>query len=523
LAAVDASRSKVAHPAQVLDFSRLLGEMRSEFTVPARTGVQNQGSSRNATPEARVSPQESRTTSRQNQNSTADSSVTRPDAGNQSGSAPSQRGSTAANTHASHDSSTTGNRETASGPAPNTAEAAASSSSAAQPADTVQNSSSEPAAQDAQLAEAAAEAGAATVAQLANQPAAATTAAAQAGITAHPAQVTALTVNPPQHPALAQQTVSFAAVAAHTALPDGTIPAAQHTGLAATALQGDAPTQLATPFAHLAAAQAQPALAAANPAPHLATAEAPVNPATLAPLSGLNAMADALAAQAGAAPATDHTGSAAALSLQLQEFNAMVAAARATSGTSLGPVAGLAEASAVSLASQPFAAPMPVGMMPGQGVTPTGATSGITAPLNSPQWPTELGRQFISITQAAKGLGQVAELRLDPPELGPLRITINLNDNVAHAVFSSPHALVRQTVENALPQLQQMLEQAGISLGQANVNDQHQSGQPSQDGAGQAGTGGHPAGTTLAAEGADAGAGNQRRPANPDALVDTFA
>src|SRR5690606_15930838 len=118
LAAVDASRSKVAHPAQVLDFSRLLGEMRSEFTVPARTGVQNQGSSRNATPEARVSPQESRTTSRQNQNSTADSSVTRPDAGNQSGSAPSQRGSTAANTHASHDSSTTANRETASGPAP---------------------------------------------------------------------------------------------------------------------------------------------------------------------------------------------------------------------------------------------------------------------------------------------------------------------------------------------------------------------------------------------------------------------
>ena len=151
--------------------------------------------------------------------------------------------------------------------------------------------------------------------------------------------------------------------------------------------------------------------------------------------------------------------------------------------------------------------------------------AGIAAPLHSPQWPTEFGRQFINIAQATNGLGQTAELRLDPPDLGPLRITINLNDNVAHAVFSSPHASVRQTVENALPQLQQMLEQAGISLGQTNVNDQQQPGNPFQNESGNPAR--HANAGDNSADGGDAPltaeALRASRPANPNTLLDTFA
>jgi flagellar hook-length control protein FliK len=102
---------------------------------------------------------------------------------------------------------------------------------------------------------------------------------------------------------------------------------------------------------------------------------------------------------------------------------------------------------------------------------------GIATPLQSPQWGAEFGRQFVSLTQGAHNMPHTAELRLDPPELGPLRISINISDNVAHAVFTSPHAAVRQTVENSLPQLQQLLAQAGISLGQTSVNDQGQADQ----------------------------------------------
>ncbi|MDS1141136.1 flagellar hook-length control protein FliK [Pusillimonas sp. SM2304] len=147
---------------------------------------------------------------------------------------------------------------------------------------------------------------------------------------------------------------------------------------------------------------------------------------------------------------------------------------------------------------------------------------GIAAPLQSPQWGAELGRQVLTITQGGHNMPHTAELRLDPPELGPLRISINLNDNVAHAVFVSAHASVRQSVENALPQLQQMLAQAGISLGQTSVNDQGQPGQAFNEtfgqGRGSSGTG------QAANDGADSLAlpAAARMPA-ANALVDTFA
>lgn len=161
------------------------------------------------------------------------------------------------------------------------------------------------------------------------------------------------------------------------------------------------------------------------------------------------------------------------------------------------------------------------------GAAPAAATPGnmlaVATPLGNPNWGADFSRQFVSITQGANNLPHTAELRLDPPELGPLRISINISDNVANAVFVSPHAAVRQTVENALPQLQQLLAQAGISLGQTSVNDQGQPDQAFQQPSpsGSHGTGG----TGIAAVGAhDAGLATAmaRSPAS-DALVDTFA
>lgn len=102
------------------------------------------------------------------------------------------------------------------------------------------------------------------------------------------------------------------------------------------------------------------------------------------------------------------------------------------------------------------------------GATPAPA---IHTPVGQAQWGTELGGQLVLMTHRAGTDSHTAELRLDPPDLGPLRVTIKLNDGVAEASFVSAHAAVRQAVESALPQLQQSLAQAGISLGQANVSD----------------------------------------------------
>ncbi|ARP90916.1 hypothetical protein CAL14_11960 [Bordetella genomosp. 9] len=101
-----------------------------------------------------------------------------------------------------------------------------------------------------------------------------------------------------------------------------------------------------------------------------------------------------------------------------------------------------------------------------------GGSPTLRTPVGQPQWGEELGSQVLVLTRRAGEDAHTAELRLDPPDLGPLRVTIKVSDGVAQASFVSAHASVRQAVESALPQLQQTLAQAGISLGQTNVSDQ---------------------------------------------------
>ncbi|CAJ49319.1 flagellar hook-length control protein FliK [Bordetella avium] len=148
----------------------------------------------------------------------------------------------------------------------------------------------------------------------------------------------------------------------------------------------------------------------------------------------------------------------------------------------------------------------------------------IASPVGATQWGQELSRQVISFSQNLAQGTHTAELRLDPPDLGPLRITLSINDGIANASFTSAHAAVRQAVESALPQLQQALSQAGISLGQANVGEQ---GQQAMTGGGQ--SQGQQGGSRSDPD--DAGAqpqhetdatGIARAPAH-DGLVNTFA
>jgi flagellar hook-length control protein FliK len=64
---------------------------------------------------------------------------------------------------------------------------------------------------------------------------------------------------------------------------------------------------------------------------------------------------------------------------------------------------------------------------------------------------------------------QVAQLHLNPPELGPLKISISLDQNQASAQFFSAHASVREALETAMPRLREMLADSGITLGNASV------------------------------------------------------
>src|SRR5690606_31468096 len=85
-------------------------------------------------------------------------------------------------------------------------------------------------------------------------------------------------------------------------------------------------------------------------------------------------------------------------------------------------------------------------------------------------WARAMSQQVLSFIRRGDG-EQIAQLRLDPPELGPIRVSISLSDGVAHAAFGAASAHVRQALEQALPELSRAMSEAGISLGQADVNE----------------------------------------------------
>ena len=93
----------------------------------------------------------------------------------------------------------------------------------------------------------------------------------------------------------------------------------------------------------------------------------------------------------------------------------------------------------------------------------------ISTPVTQPAWGDEFGQK---ITWMATQRNQSAELHLNPPQLGPLDVVLKVNGDQATAMFTSPHAAVRDAIEQALPKLREMLADNGIMLGNAMVSDQ---------------------------------------------------
>ncbi len=65
-----------------------------------------------------------------------------------------------------------------------------------------------------------------------------------------------------------------------------------------------------------------------------------------------------------------------------------------------------------------------------------------------------------------------AEIRVSPAELGPLRIDVDQRDGLTSVTFSAQHAQTRELLEAALPRLREFLQGAGLTLGEASVEQQ---------------------------------------------------
>ena len=87
----------------------------------------------------------------------------------------------------------------------------------------------------------------------------------------------------------------------------------------------------------------------------------------------------------------------------------------------------------------------------------------------SPQFSSALGQQMQWM--ATQQIGR-AELRLDPEELGPLEIRLELNGDEIRAEFSSRSAEVRSLLETQVPRLRELLAEQGFSLADAQVGQE---------------------------------------------------
>lgn len=169
-------------------------------------------------------------------------------------------------------------------------------------------------------------------------------------------------------------------------------------------------------------------------------------------------------------------------------FEEAIALARSAAPAHAGgaPGAEATAAQAAALAAQSAAAAAPQAQA--QAALPLALQ--IAPHVTSQDWGDALSKQAVWLSNAHQ---QVAELHLNPPDLGPLRVVLNVADAQAQALFVSPHAAVRDAVQAALPQLRDSLAGNGISLGSTTVSadtssQQQAFAQPGQSGHAQPGS-----------------------------------
>jgi flagellar hook-length control protein FliK len=94
----------------------------------------------------------------------------------------------------------------------------------------------------------------------------------------------------------------------------------------------------------------------------------------------------------------------------------------------------------------------------------------MAARLQDPQWGRAMGQRAVMMAQYGP---RVAEIQLDPPELGAMQIRIHVGaqDQVS-VTFSSPNAAVRDAIEQQIPRLREMFAEQGLDLNQSSVSDQ---------------------------------------------------
>lgn len=139
-------------------------------------------------------------------------------------------------------------------------------------------------------------------------------------------------------------------------------------------------------------------------------------------------------------------------------------------------------AEAGDAATQPFARP----------ATPAAAESAPPLPMPSPGGQRGGFDQAVGdrvLWMARNGISH-AEIRVRPEHLGPIEARLSMEGDRVQLQLSAPSAVTREVLEQALPRLRGMFEEAGLQLGDAGVGEGGDGGAAGQTDAERADEGG---------------------------------
>ncbi|HEV3019194.1 MAG TPA: flagellar hook-length control protein FliK [Burkholderiaceae bacterium] len=288
-----------------------------------------------------------------------------------------------------------------------------------------------------------------TVAAAAGAAGTVTTAAAAAGAagtvtTAAAAAGAAGTVTTAAAAPAGQPAVAAADAAGAIAGPIGTRILAQ------AAAVGSADLQPRQPSFALRASEGEPASLAANDASTDADtgAAAGGDPSS----SGFSAALPA-SVLAGGQDGTAALAEAAAAALA-SPASKPIDAAPAHAGTAAGAIASDA-------AGAPAAGPI----TPAPIYSPDGRTS-VATPVNHPDFGQELSQRVVLL---ARGGVQTAQISLQPADLGPVGVSIQIHGHAATLAFTAAHEATRAALEASLPRLREAFAASGLQLSDATV------------------------------------------------------
>lgn len=102
----------------------------------------------------------------------------------------------------------------------------------------------------------------------------------------------------------------------------------------------------------------------------------------------------------------------------------------------------------------------------------TQTSSEITTAFGKTDWNHAVNQKVVWMMGAGE---QSATLTLNPPDLGPLQVVIQVDNQHVDTTFISDNPAVRQVLEDGMSMLRDKMSESGMSLGQAQVNSGEQS------------------------------------------------